>query len=51
MLFGLCMTYNSATEVTEFGRCPYITHYNTTPDEDGSDTRECGSVGRKDLYI
>ena len=36
--FGICMTYNSAIEVTEFGRCPYIAHYNTTLDD-------------KDLYI
>ena len=28
--FGNCMTYNSKTEVTEFGSCPYIAHYNTT---------------------
>ena len=27
------MTYNSAIEVTEFGRCPYIAHYNTTLDD------------------
>ena len=24
------MTYNSSTEVTEYGPCPYIAHYNTT---------------------
>jgi len=29
--FGNCMTYNSKTETTEFGSCPYIAHYNTTP--------------------
>ena len=28
--FGYCMTYNSATETTEFGPCPYIAQYNTT---------------------
>ena len=28
--FGYCMTYNSATETTEFGPCPYIARYNTT---------------------
>ena len=38
MHFGICMTYNSAIELTEFGRCPYIAHYNTTLDD-------------KDLYI
>ena len=27
---GFCMTYNSSTETTEFGPCPYIAHYNTT---------------------
>ena len=27
------MTYNSTIEVTEFGRCPYIAHYNTTYDD------------------
>ena len=32
MHFGICMTYNSAVEMTEFGRCPYIAHYNTTYD-------------------
>ena len=38
MHFGICMTYNSAVEMTEFGRCPYIAHYNTTYDD-------------RDLYI
>ena len=28
--FGYCMTYNNATETTEFGPCPYIAQYNTT---------------------
>ena len=28
--FGFCMTYDNATETTEFGPCPYIAHYNTT---------------------
>ena len=27
---GFCMTYNIATEIIEVGRCPYVTHYNTT---------------------
>ena len=26
---GFCMTYNSVTETTEYGPCPYIGHYNT----------------------
>ena len=30
LYFGYCMTYNTSTETTEFGPCPYITHYNTT---------------------
>ena len=38
MHFGICMTYDSAIEMTEFGRCPYIAHYNTTLDD-------------RDLYI
>ena len=29
--FGFCMTYNNKTGGTEFGACPYIAHYNTTP--------------------
>ena len=29
--FGFCMTYNNITGATEFGACPYIAHYNTTP--------------------
>ena len=28
--FGYCMTYNSATERTEYGPCPYIRHFNKT---------------------
>ena len=24
------MTYNSTNEITEYGPCPYIGHYNTT---------------------
>ena len=28
--FGYCTTYNSTTETTEVGPCPYIAHYNTT---------------------
>ena len=28
--FGICMTYNNTTGVTEFGACPYSGHYNTT---------------------
>ena len=28
--FGNCMTYNSSTEVIEYGPCPYIARYNTT---------------------
>ena len=27
---GFCMTYDSTTEQTDYGTCPYITHYNTT---------------------
>ena len=27
---GNCMTYNSATNTTEYGPCPYIAHYNIT---------------------
>ena len=27
---GYCMTYNSTNEITEYGPCPYIGHYNTT---------------------
>ena len=27
---GFCMTYDSTTEQTDYGACPYITHYNTT---------------------
>ena len=33
MHFGICITYNSAVELTEFGHCPYIAHYNTTSDD------------------
>ena len=25
---GCCMTYNSSTNITEYGPCPYIAHYN-----------------------
>ena len=28
--FGYCMTYNTSTETTEYGPCPYITRYNNT---------------------
>ena len=28
--FGFCMTYNSTTESTEYGPCPYVTHYNAS---------------------
>ena len=28
--FGYCMTYNTTTDATEYGPCPYITHYNNT---------------------
>ena len=28
--FGYCMTYDSATETTEYGPCPYIRHFNNT---------------------
>ena len=28
--FGYCMTYDSATEGTEYGPCPYIRHFNKT---------------------
>ena len=31
---GYCMTYNTSTESTEYGPCPYITRYNTTTDVD-----------------
>ena len=27
--FGFCMTYNSTSETTGYGPCPYIAHYNT----------------------
>ena len=27
--FGYCMTYNSSDGLSEFGKCPYISHYNT----------------------
>ena len=27
---GYCMTYNTSTETTEYGPCPYITRYSTT---------------------
>ena len=33
MHFGICITYNSAIELTEYGHCPYIAHYNTTSDD------------------
>ena len=29
--FGFCMTYNSTNETTEYGPCPYVGDYNTTP--------------------
>ena len=28
--FGNCMTFNSTSETTEYGPCPYIAHYNNT---------------------
>ena len=28
--FGSCLTYDSTTERTDYGACPYITHYNNT---------------------
>jgi len=28
--FGFCMTYNSTTENTEYGPCPYVAHYSST---------------------
>ena len=28
--FGYCMTYNNATEITEYGPCPYIRQFNNT---------------------
>ena len=28
--FGYCMTYNTTTDTTEYGPCPYITRYNNT---------------------
>jgi len=28
--FGFCMTYNSTTDITEYGPCPYVAHYNAT---------------------
>ena len=33
---GNCLTYNTLTETTEYGPCPYITHYNNTTSLDGT---------------
>jgi len=27
---GFCMTYNSTTDITGYGPCPYVIHYNAT---------------------
>ena len=32
---GNCMTYNNATNTTEYGACPYIAHYNITYMDNG----------------
>ena len=58
VLFGFCMTYNSATETTELGPCPYIAQYSATLDfyielpDNVSLLNEfmCGPLNREDKF-